>query len=239
MKLQSLKNRKRAFTLIELLVVIAIIAILSAILFPVFSRARENARRTSCLSNLKQIGLGYMMYIQDYDGWYPANFTQSFSTPAGNREIFYYSAVMPYLQSKQVWYCPSQTPPSPALTMSGAYAIRAMSPWLTTDNIPNYYYNYNLGGDDNPISRKNEAAIPTPAEVFILWDMNNTGYYDGGNQNNYYGCRPNNGSAPAANGVGLHLSGDNYAFADGHAKWLARASVPFNSPATDIRFSIH
>ena len=61
------------FTLIELLVVIAIIAILAAILFPVFARARENARRSSCQSNMKQIGLGFMQYTQDYDEQYPAN----------------------------------------------------------------------------------------------------------------------------------------------------------------------
>ena len=64
---------KKAFTLIELLVVIAIIAILAAILFPVFAQAREKARQTSCLSNLKQIGLGLMMYTQDYDETYPMN----------------------------------------------------------------------------------------------------------------------------------------------------------------------
>lgn len=67
----KIKLSTNAFTLIELLVVIAIIAILSAILFPVFGRARENARRSSCQSNLKQIGLGIMQYVQDYDGYYP------------------------------------------------------------------------------------------------------------------------------------------------------------------------
>src|SRR5437879_7509284 len=64
-------SRRRGFTLIELLVVIAIIAVLSAILFPVFAQAREKARQTSCLSNLKQIGTGYMLYVQDYDEQYP------------------------------------------------------------------------------------------------------------------------------------------------------------------------
>ena len=68
---QSFQRRNEGFTLIELLVVIAIIAILASILFPVFARARENARRTSCLSNLKQLGLGAMMYVQDYDESYP------------------------------------------------------------------------------------------------------------------------------------------------------------------------
>ena len=77
--MQTHTSRKRAFTLIELLVVIAIIAILAAILFPVFARARENARRASCLSNLKQIGLGVMQYNQDYDGHYPPNFPRDTS----------------------------------------------------------------------------------------------------------------------------------------------------------------
>src|SRR5437588_7739 len=65
----------RGFTLIELLVVIAIIAILAAILFPVFARARENARRTACISNVKQIGLAWMMYVQDYDETFPPSNT--------------------------------------------------------------------------------------------------------------------------------------------------------------------
>jgi prepilin-type N-terminal cleavage/methylation domain-containing protein len=81
-----LSARKKAFTLIELLVVIAIIAILASILFPVFARARENARRASCLSNLKQIGLATMMYTQDYDEGYPYALTlipTDANTPGG------------------------------------------------------------------------------------------------------------------------------------------------------------
>ena len=77
----NIKNTK-GFTLIELLVVIAIIAILAAILFPVFARARENARRTSCLNNMKQIGLGFMQYTQDYDEKYPPNMPET-GTPDG------------------------------------------------------------------------------------------------------------------------------------------------------------
>ena len=75
-------SRKRGFTLIELLVVIAIIAILAAILFPVFARAREKARQSSCLSNVKQIGLGMMMYVQDYDERFP---TLYYTPPGGIR----------------------------------------------------------------------------------------------------------------------------------------------------------
>lgn len=92
---------KKGFTLIELLVVIAIIAILAAILFPVFAKARENARRTSCLSNLKQLSSGALMYAQDYDELFPVSPTQ------GNPMPNVVTALDPYIKSWQVWYCPS------------------------------------------------------------------------------------------------------------------------------------
>ena len=78
------RNSRSAFTLIELLVVIAIIAILAAILFPVFARARENARRTSCISNMKQISLGMLQYVQDYDGAY---FARAYGRPTDPRHF--------------------------------------------------------------------------------------------------------------------------------------------------------
>ncbi len=111
-----MKLRRRAFTLIELLVVVAIIAILAAILFPVFGRARENARRSSCQSNLKQIGLGLIQYSQDYDemlvaDWYaPGNLpgdTERQSTP--NAQYKWMDAAYPYIKSEQVFTCPSAT----------------------------------------------------------------------------------------------------------------------------------
>lgn len=95
-------HRKKGFTLIELLVVIAIIAILAAILFPVFARARENARRSSCQSNLKQIGLGLIQYQQDYDERLtPAFIGPGYPSPQWNELI------QPYLKSTQVLRCPS------------------------------------------------------------------------------------------------------------------------------------
>jgi len=98
----KLKNAKRSgFTLIELLVVIAIIAILAAILFPVFARARENARRASCQSNLKQIGLGIMQYTQDYDEKYPTLWGPNYEPPHYRQKIF------PYVKSTQLFRCPS------------------------------------------------------------------------------------------------------------------------------------
>ena len=95
--------KKSAFTLIELLVVIAIIAILAAILFPVFARARENARRASCQSNLKQIGLGITQYAQDYDGWTMGSGV--FVAPGVYHS--WPSVLFPYVKSNQLFTCPS------------------------------------------------------------------------------------------------------------------------------------
>lgn len=97
--------RQKAFTLIELLVVIAIIALLAAILFPAFSRSRENARRSSCQSNLKQIGTGLMQYMQDYDGYLVP--TQTSGSPA----ISWSTLIFPYIKNSQVFFCPSTTAP--------------------------------------------------------------------------------------------------------------------------------
>jgi prepilin-type N-terminal cleavage/methylation domain-containing protein/prepilin-type processing-associated H-X9-DG protein len=103
-----MKNKRTGFTLIELLVVIAIIAILAAILFPVVAQAREKARQSGCLSNLKQIGTGIMMYTQDYDEAYPCNWFGSLwpSTPDG-RAYKWMDAIYPYVKNEQVFTCPS------------------------------------------------------------------------------------------------------------------------------------
>jgi prepilin-type N-terminal cleavage/methylation domain-containing protein/prepilin-type processing-associated H-X9-DG protein len=133
--MQSIQNSQRAsttrhaFTLIELLVVIAIIAILAAILFPVFARARENARRASCQSNMKQMGLGFAQYTQDYDSMYPYGCDASAYSPSSHRAAnddchqqynVAYSAplyrsehwmdkLQPYVKSVQFFACPSAT----------------------------------------------------------------------------------------------------------------------------------
>ena len=110
--------RKRAFTLIELLVVIAIIAILAAILFPVFAKAREKARQSSCQSNMKQIALAFTQYQQDYDEKFTwcctptnvanqnrcANWRPNSATPTDFR---YEGTLMPYVKNRQLWVCPS------------------------------------------------------------------------------------------------------------------------------------
>ncbi|MFO8082529.1 MAG: DUF1559 domain-containing protein [Armatimonadota bacterium] len=96
-------TQRRGFTLIELLVVIAIIAILAAILFPVFARARDKARQASCQSNLKQLGLAMMMYVQDYDETYPRFY---FGRSSG-RMFSYYDVIAPYTMNEQIQICPS------------------------------------------------------------------------------------------------------------------------------------
>ena len=121
----TLTKARRAFTLMELLVVIAIIALLAAILFPVFSRARENARRSSCQSNLKQIGVGILQYTQDYDEtmvrvYYPSSTTNASGTvgcrledasfgeeATGNTNYKWMDAIYSYVKSEQLFVCPS------------------------------------------------------------------------------------------------------------------------------------
>src|SRR6056297_1745410 len=96
---------RRGFTLIELLVVIAIIAILAAILFPVFARAREKARQSACLSNVKQIGLGFMMYAQDYDERLCPSYLAG--NPDSNNR--WDEMLQPYLKNEQILRCPSES----------------------------------------------------------------------------------------------------------------------------------
>lgn len=133
-------TRQSAFTLIELLVVIAIIAILAAILFPAFARARENARRASCQSNEKQIALGIQQYTQDYDERFPV-IDASTGLSADNPGWAF--AVQPYLKSEQLFQCPSNNAP----TATGAdLPTRALS-----GGFSDYYMNYNLGGQSSAL----------------------------------------------------------------------------------------
>ncbi|MDH7568618.1 MAG: DUF1559 domain-containing protein [Armatimonadota bacterium] len=116
---------RRGFTLIELLVVIAIIAILAAILFPVFARARENARKSACQSNLKQLGNGILMYAQDYDETLPMSY---YPLPQAQRQS-YMQIIQPYIKNVGVFDCPSQTPRT-TLVYNGERSYGFVSPFF-------------------------------------------------------------------------------------------------------------
>ena len=167
---------KNAFTLIELLVVIAIIAILAAILFPVFGQARDKARSASCLSNEKQIGLGLMMYTQDYDETYPTAYQYKNNTATTNGGsaggyIHYSAMVQPYIKSDKVWVCPSDknggvgpdNPPCLPWTDVNAPGCEAQVPRLSY--IPNSAVLPRKRGSTGQLNteRRNKSHRPTNA----------------------------------------------------------------------------
>jgi prepilin-type N-terminal cleavage/methylation domain-containing protein/prepilin-type processing-associated H-X9-DG protein len=214
-----------AFTLIELLVVIAIIAILAAILFPVFAQAREKARSTACLSNTKQMGTATQMYVQDYDEqlFFRTNFTTSISrtggfVPAGDVKDFdaerWWNAAMPYIKNAQVLTCPSDA--NPALsqdindnkTIKRSYiAIRAAE-------------GLRLSQIEFPVEtivicdKWDKTASPAHATITDSWIEPFNGDFD------YY---------PTFKRMALagdrHMEGLNCVFFDGHAKWLKGQTI--------------
>lgn len=252
---------RKAFTLIELLVVIAIIAILAAILFPVFARARENARRASCQSNLRQMALGMEQYKQDYDSKFPMASTSSpIGTPPGsmpwgyynddgsyggtssNDAVYWNTVLQPYLKSTQILQCPS----------------------MNLRGFINYFYNSNLGvgvgvqcnnsGRNSCI--KSDAALVAPAVTIMFGDG---GRYSSGQIANCHtsstsDCpysNPTGGASQPAQGAWKdtlpnawvttapsklsdlqtrHLDGINFAFADGHVKWLRVEKLTYDHP---------
>ena len=228
--MKSFKFLRSGFTLIELLVVIAIIAILAAILFPVFARARENARRASCQSNLKQIALGFKQYIQDYDEKYPLTNNINDKTGYGG----WVDILQPYLKSVQVFQCPSDTAaPGSAANKSG---------------YTDYWYNSNC-------VNKNEAAFTAVSNTFLTGDGDGTNQgladynatYDGlidgvSTQTTTYGSDISNWNTLMGPGAATdkqqksstkHLEGANYGFADGHVKWL-KFTKPSNDTGTAL-----
>lgn len=221
---------KRAFTLIELLVVIAIIALLAAILFPVFGRARENARRTSCLNNIKQIALGVLQYNQDYDQRFPMDYQdRDLDAAHGHGDPGWVYMVQPYIKSIQVFQCPSEknkaVPYWPPSETSGQ----------SFEGATDYWINRNLcrmrdsGGALLPNPQGpgiNESNLAWPANTVMLGEC--TGGSGSGNDTDTAisalgGIGPGNIAVMPNNNM-VHLEGGNFAFTDGHAKWLKQGS---------------
>lgn len=215
--------KRRAFTLIELLVVIAIIAILAAILFPVFAKAREKARQASCLSNLKQVNLGIMQYTQDFDEKFPLQigyegywwyayykWDPALGYPDDSRSAL--NGLFPYTKNHQILSCPSGN--------------RSTNTYTPAPYSQNTNYNYN-GWAHN----KSLAGPTEPAKIIIFWEGMGKQGIDGDVANPFL-----SGFNAQGNGTGwslwygftsngdCHNQGHNYSFIDGHAKWANTSS---------------
>ncbi len=222
------------FTLIELLVVIAIIAVLAAILFPVFAQVRENARRTACLSNMKQIGLGVQMYIQDSDEriFYRAT-SNAASTRTGlsvaktdptYNSLQWWNQIMPYVKSNAVFTCPDDAGPTPSADNNGNLVIPRS-------------YMASAAVEDLTL-----AQVSNPAETLVItekWDKTIAGaavsapWMDA-----FDGDMAPDGVHPMKEVASRHTGGLNCAFFDGHAKWY-QPSTLINSPTLTGCVLIH
>jgi prepilin-type N-terminal cleavage/methylation domain-containing protein/prepilin-type processing-associated H-X9-DG protein len=225
----ALKSQRNAFTLIELLVVIAIIAILAAILFPVFAKARESARKTSCLSNIKQISLGFTMYAQDYDETLPSvpfgdgscvggcwPWTVWPNTPGNGWMAAFYTPLQPYIKNTQILQCPSQN---------------EIGRWYDQNGI-SYMYNefmYNKNNGWSKLAALGNAATG-PANVTFLAEGVASGIYndwdnggpapndkDGMTRLRYLNYTGGNWTQPHG--------GTNFGYADGHAKFVPQQKI--------------
>jgi len=216
----NITTSRKGFTLIELLVVIAIIAILAAILFPVFQKVRENARRAACASNEKQIGIGLMQYIQDFDETYPndgsggVGGSGNYATAGDNNWI---ATVQPFIKSWKVFACPS------ASTSGTAVAVPPSG-----DSDTNLFQNGVILG-------RNLSAIQSPANLIWAHEFgfrSSTAFirptsadfvnYPTPYNGQYISWIENTGGGIDYKYDKVHNDGGNLLFCDGHVKWQSQ-----------------
>lgn len=227
-------GERRAFTLIELLIVISIISILAAILFPVFSRARENARRSSCLSNVRQIGMAFQQYFQDYDEQFPiVKPADGIKWPQGGMQ--------PYLKSRQILQCPNDTD-DPAWGRPVLPAGDGYLPTRVTSYTLNGFFQHQPGDEGYEVFiGPHIARVQAAASVIILAETaNDPSDVEAGQEGRMYVSGldyfhahkwplPTEGSGPRWDAeknrpsdlnTERHFDGFTAAYLDGHAKWV-------------------
>ena len=223
-------SRRHGFTLIELLVVIAIIAILASILFPAFARARENARRATCMSNLKQIGLAFMQYTQDYDEAYPLTSFRDTTNETNPLNESWTIGAAPYLKSTQIFRCPSDsgtiwnTPAAPPANnyyttsylmnawMAGKQVYAKQSAILSASTVA-------LLTESNGVSRDHFHPFYWGTGSGITGLPEKTGFMTG--SATWDAALKQTTEIPLTR----HLEGFNIAYADGHVKWAKWSQV--------------
>jgi prepilin-type N-terminal cleavage/methylation domain-containing protein/prepilin-type processing-associated H-X9-DG protein len=214
------RRNRAGFTLIELLVVIAIIAILAAILFPVFAQAREKARATACLSNTKQILLAELMYTQDYDE------THSFAWGWNTDWRPWHQQIDPYVKNKDLWHCPDDawghgqdgvdnTKPAIPVSYSQNFC------WPMSDS-----WGWDASAPQNLMSPAGsaDASIPSPASTIFMAERPNWYHQwsEGWATEVFYSYGE---YLMKGGGASLHSNGGNYGMCDGHVKWYRREAT--------------
>ena len=208
-------SKRKGFTLIELLVVIAIIAILAAILFPVFAKAREKARQTGCLSNVKQIMNAAMMYTQDYDGKFTWSVTKWGTATYADPWVTWVQQLMPYIKNWDVLACPSTAKGSMIGYWGEDYKV-----WPT--------YAVNSAIWEWPAAAISEAAVPSPASKIYIADANHPvlGNAQGWLTSSVCGQWVCNGNVNSTHlWLTPHNDGLNVGYMDGHAKWMKNTAL--------------